>query len=197
MLQVINDMEKKRWLPDGARRVVLKELEQTSAVVYIREQYGKFNAVAYIGKRGKAEFAYAYKTSASRKAAITRWAEGLASNEKYKAEKKAAKKQPHTLLVEDILSSSWGYDQTNVNFYEVIALKSKTMVTLREVAHIEVDDSHVIPAVGNYTGPEFHKRVDSQYNSCKISSCQQATPQSKDADGNYKPSYRTPWGQGH
>ena len=35
------------------------------------------------------------------------------------------------LSVGDILSSSWGYDQTNVNFYEVVRATTKT-VWLRE-----------------------------------------------------------------
>lgn len=35
--------------------------------------------------------------------------------------------------VGDIFTSTWGYEQTNRNFYQVVALNGKTMVTLREI----------------------------------------------------------------
>lgn len=38
----------------------------------------------------------------------------------------------HSLRVGDILRSSWGYDQTNVNFYEVTAVTAKS-VKLRPI----------------------------------------------------------------
>ena len=38
----------------------------------------------------------------------------------------------HSLKVGDILVASWGYEQTNVDFYQVVALKGKTMVTVKE-----------------------------------------------------------------
>lgn len=38
-----------------------------------------------------------------------------------------------TVAVGDVFVSSWGYEQTNVNFYQVVALHGKTMVTIREI----------------------------------------------------------------
>ena len=61
-------------------------------------------------------------------------AEALASGTAPKAE--AVKAEPvrdHSLKVGDILASSWGYEQTNNNFYRVEALKGRTMVQVREV----------------------------------------------------------------
>jgi len=37
------------------------------------------------------------------------------------------------LVVNDVLSSSWGYDQTNVDFYQVTRLVGKCMVELRQI----------------------------------------------------------------
>lgn len=45
------------------------------------------------------------------------------------------------LEVGDILTSSWGYDQTNVDFYQVERLAGKTMVEVREIAAQMVDSS--------------------------------------------------------
>jgi hypothetical protein len=50
--------------------------------------------------------------------------------------KVAAQPATHDLRVGDILASSWGYDQTNVDFYQVIAT-TRCQVTLRRIkAHI-------------------------------------------------------------
>jgi hypothetical protein len=38
------------------------------------------------------------------------------------------------LKVGDILESSWGYDQTNIDFYQVIALVGKASVKLQKMA---------------------------------------------------------------
>jgi hypothetical protein len=48
-----------------------------------------------------------------------------------KAEKKAFKPE---LNIGDIYASSWGYEQTNVNFYQVVEVKGKCTIVLREIA---------------------------------------------------------------
>lgn len=48
-----------------------------------------------------------------------------------KAEKPAVNK--YGVKVGDLFLSSWGYEQTNVNFFQVIALAGKTSVRVREV----------------------------------------------------------------
>lgn len=37
------------------------------------------------------------------------------------------------IKVGDVFSASWGYEQTNVQFFQVIALKGSTMATFREI----------------------------------------------------------------
>ena len=37
------------------------------------------------------------------------------------------------LVVNDVLSSSWGYEQTNVDFYQVTKLVGKTMVEMKKI----------------------------------------------------------------
>lgn len=65
----------------------------------------------------------------------------------------------HTLTVGTILSSSWGYDQTNICYYEVVKA-TRTQVTLQELAHWTVDTTgysdSVYPAMGD-TDERFKK----------------------------------------
>ena len=37
--------------------------------------------------------------------------------------------------VGDIFSYSWGYEQTNINYFQVVGLKGKTQVIIREIAY--------------------------------------------------------------
>lgn len=42
--------------------------------------------------------------------------------------------QPRGLEVGDILSQSWGHEQTNVNFYQVVEIKGKSSVVVQEIS---------------------------------------------------------------
>jgi hypothetical protein len=56
-----------------------------------------------------------------------------------KANRKAERSKPHSLKVGDILYSSWGYDQTNVDFWQVVAVRGRA-VDIREIAGKMTED---------------------------------------------------------
>lgn len=62
-----------------------------------------------------------------------------------------------------IYKSSWGYDQTNVDFYEIVARRGKTMVELRPVASDVIEDGpgryRLVAIPGEYTGASFRRKV--------------------------------------
>jgi hypothetical protein len=65
--------------------------------------------------------------------------------------------------VGDILVSSWGYDQTNVDFYEVAA-KSGSMATFYKIDKRVVGgrgepSEKVVPVPGAWKGPPLRKKV--------------------------------------
>lgn len=45
--------------------------------------------------------------------------------------------------VGDILYSSWGWEQTNIDFYQVVGLRGKHTLILRELAAASGEDSHM------------------------------------------------------
>jgi len=49
----------------------------------------------------------------------------------------------HDIKIGDIFVYSWGYDQTNIEFYQVTATTSKT-VTIREVESKEIENNHMM-----------------------------------------------------
>jgi hypothetical protein len=117
---------------------------------------------------------------------------------KKKAAEKAMKKAAtasysHDYKVGDILYTSWGYDQTNVDFFEVVKVPSGKTIHVQEVA-ARVTKSQpgadmVVPVPGHAIGPILKKRVIG--GAIKIHSSANAI-----AWGG-KPVYQTPSGQGH
>jgi len=69
-----------------------------------------------------------------------------------------------TLTVNDIFYSSWGYEQTNICFYQVVAVKGKTTVTVRKIRGNEtaLDGSmtgKVTPVMNDFLEESFDRRV--------------------------------------
>lgn len=78
----------------------------------------------------------------------------------------------HSIRIGDILASSWGYEQTNITLYRVIALNGKTMITLqecllpvagrKECGPMSCDVAYRIPAIDEpvkYTGKPIKRKV--------------------------------------
>ncbi len=67
----------------------------------------------------------------------------------------------HSLQVGDIFYSSWGYDQTNIDFFEVVRLSGKQSVDLRPIAAEVKYDSAVYgkkrPLKGKFKGDIIYK----------------------------------------
>lgn len=86
--------------------------------------------------------------------------------EKEKAAKKAIRENmQHGFEVGQIYYDSWGYEQTNVDFYEVIEVKAKSVV-IREIAgNIRHENGYssmsgfTTPVPGNYTSDPIQKNI--------------------------------------
>ena len=81
---------------------------------------------------GQKKVWYGYSTEEAARAAI----EGKAAPEQTKvkkAEKAAAKANKYGVKIGDIFRSSWGYEQTNNDFFQVVALCGDSSVRVREV----------------------------------------------------------------
>lgn len=125
------------------------------------ERYAK----GFVGKSLKAAFYYRFKDEAAMTAHVEQFIKGIGEVNAFKAKRKAAKAAtPNCLKVGDILISSWGYEQTNIDFYEVTRMVGKNSVEIREVAQRRNEDlamqGDCAPVPGSYTGPAMVKRVN-------------------------------------
>lgn len=100
------------------------------AIVYIAER----SAIGYVGKRTKRDFFYTFTSLEQRDRYVDDFFAGVERVQQSKRERQLAKQSfLHGLAVGDILYATWGYDQTNVDFYQVIRTTDKT-ATIRMIA---------------------------------------------------------------
>lgn len=157
-----------RFYPEGAAK---RQDELSSAVVYSYEAAGVPYAVAYHGKANKPDWHHRFRSNEQREAKILSHFESQRLGDKHTIEQREKRKtEGHGLEVGDILSSSWGYDQTNVDYYQVTAIIGKQMVELREIAgKSKAQDVHFtdrgscVPDPDNFTGAPFRKMARNGY----------------------------------
>lgn len=103
--------------------------------------FEKLSAIFYIGKQSKPAWYNRFNDIDSLKKKINTSISNLMSWEDAKKERKEKKKtEILDIKVGDLFVSSWGYEQTNVDFYQCIDVKGKTF-TIRPIACKTVEDS--------------------------------------------------------
>lgn len=119
--------------------------------------------IGFKGKSIKANFHYVFKKAGEARNYAD---EFIASVNKAHAEKLSAKNNlERKLEVGDLLVSSWGYDQTNIDYYQVISLVGKSSVSIRQInktKKIQNNNSMVgtcLPVPNDFLSGEFTRRV--------------------------------------
>ena len=140
-------------------------VDRTDIEVQVWQQTlgNRIMAKAFIGKAGKPALFYSFKSQAE----IDRHVEGLiasrVSSLAYKAQRKAEARAPVSVAVGDIFRAMWGYEQTNIDYYEVTRVIGAATVELRQIASEREEDGYMtgrcVPCPGEYVGEPTIKRV--------------------------------------
>jgi len=151
--------QKTRWIPSGYTTIKHPSLPGTEVHV----SPDKKSALAYKGKAINPAWHYSFKTPQATARKISDFFSYQEETHKDKIQRQQTKDEfRHTLKVGDILSYSWGYDQTNVDFYQVVKATDKT-VTIRMIAGKVKETGFMsggaTPAKGKFIGPPIVKRV--------------------------------------
>ena len=126
-----------RYIPDNSTPI---EKYNATAYLYTGKD-GKPAAIVYIGKQSKPHMHYRYMNEALRMEQLEKFFDGMKAHQEFKQSLKAEKSAAHSLKAGDILYASWGYDQTNIQFFQVVAV-TKGTVTFGEIAQNTVEGSH-------------------------------------------------------
>lgn len=162
------------YIPAGAAKV---EHKLSSAVAYFyRNDAGKPCAVGFRGKAAKPAWRYRFLSLEAREMHVAGFFAAVQAAEDAKAASAAADAAKPMPEIGLILSSSWGYDQTNVDFYRVEAVSGR-MVELVELEQILVENGdmrgRVVPS-DQPKGERFRRQWKGGH--CKIASYAWASP---------------------
>jgi hypothetical protein len=169
----------------------------TDLEIWTWDKDGKIFGIAFAGKADKPLWEWRFPSEARRQqeidATIRRRKEHFAEKERKQKERKEFQ---HGLEPGTMLYNSWGYDQTQIDFYQVVKIVGKQL-EIRPVEKKTVREEktaiYVVPVPNKFTGSPSRK-----------------TPQSGGSSGAYvrmnhgyayvwdgKPKYETAWGYGH
>lgn len=115
-----------RTIPNNATE--MKDTE-SDAVAYVYNYDGYPAVIIFFGRRSKAAAHMRFATEKEREDYIIQYFQIRRSHQAYKKSKQGA----HSMNVGDIMVSSWGWEQTNVDFYQVV----KTTGSFVYVRHIK------------------------------------------------------------
>jgi len=115
------------------QHVALATKQGVVAYLYTSNK-GHPSLMAFAGKANKPVIHSAYYTTEQRDKALSDFDKRLADRQESDVKRKAQQIVPSTLEKGDILYTSWGYDQTNVEFFQVVKTIGKRTVHLVRIS---------------------------------------------------------------
>lgn len=144
-----------RYVPVGA---VENRNDEARTVAYLfTNAQDRPAALGYAGTSGKPAFHFRFATDERRQAFLAEWVERELAKVSVRAQAKAKRQTAaHGLVLGDVLYTSWGYDQTNVDFYEVINVRTSKTVHVRKLRQTTTEtgfmSGNTQPIAGEFSG---------------------------------------------
>lgn len=165
-------LDRTHYVPTGAAKVVHKA---TGSEAYLYNSAGRPCAVVFLGKAQKPTWHYRFKDEAARAKRIADAFATVSARQQMAADRRAKRSQPHKLQEGHILVASWGYDQTNIDWYQVTRVIGANTVEVREIeGNVTRSDGWAsgqsVPRADAFCGEPMVKRV-TDGDTVKVSSC--------------------------
>lgn len=112
--------------------------KENAVQIYRYERDGVLFGLGFVGKTQKPTYRFRFRSEderANRENLTIQYAKKRIENAKARRAERAEFK--HTLQVGDVMHASWGWEQTNNDFYQVIAVKNKSVVVRQIAKHYE------------------------------------------------------------
>ena len=129
------------YIHANSKKVTSDKLPEESAVCYIVESAnGRVNVQFFIGKQSKPDKYLAYKSLESANTAIEAFFDNLVRVYAYKQEQKERQKLARQVAkaefegkIGSVFVSSWGYEQTNVDAYQMVRRVNNQTIEVVEI----------------------------------------------------------------
>lgn len=187
-------MARRHYLPQAVQNKAPLVPEGTDLEIWTYEDGDRIYGIAFAGKSNKPLWHNRFLSESQRDRKIKETADARRRTIETKLQRMKERKEfQHDYKVGDILDSSWGYDQSNVDYYVVTKVIGK-QIEIREVAKKIVREErgaeYVVPVPGQFVGPPMRK-TPQKGDYIRLTSYSSASKW----DG--KPKYQTAFGFGH
>lgn len=139
--------------------------KETGAWAYSYEARDKYLAQAFMPKGKRHVFFYSYRTQAQRDKRLQDFFASAREHKIIIAQRRVERSQPCRLELGTVMTGSWGYDQTNVEAWQVVKIVGKNTVQLRAVKCTQLDSAsghsmscYLIPCPNEFSGAEIVTR---------------------------------------
>lgn len=151
---------REQLIPDGYSEILRDDV---NGVLVVADS-NQICLMAFSGKSNKPAFYTRFRSVDNAKVYLTKWHQSIINRAAEKiAVREANKLFVNPLVLGQIISSSWGYEQTNVSFYQVTKLIGKQTVEVREIGFIEHSiesmQGYKVPAPNSFKGEPSRHRV--------------------------------------
>jgi len=151
-----------RYIPEGYE---LSWDDQDLGIQIYYKNTPCISAICFVGRAVNPTWHYRFKDGQQRINEVTRTFKNVAELAEYKAARKAKAAEAsanHGVKVGDVFRSSWGYDQTNIDYYQVLSVSNKT-ATFCKIAQLSENDGFLqgncVPATNQFIGKPFKKLI--------------------------------------
>lgn len=152
-----NVLPREFYVPKGAMKITDK---QSSAVAYVQTyDSGRVHALGLFGKAQKPNFHYTFKSVERAERHVRQFFQNCREHQANRAQRKEQRTIfAHAAKVGDVYKTCWGYDQTNVEFFEIVEIKGKYAI-LREIAAESISNGsgqdRLMPMSGAFLEPRY------------------------------------------
>lgn len=151
----------------GQLTVRPKECPEVEIWIAPPDATGKLSALAFSGKRQKPDFYVRFQNRANLDAYLSRYLDGIKQRQEYRQKQQAARKGgQHPFKVGDVLTGSWGYDQTNQEIWGVTRAEGKR-IWIRPLAcrdeGSEGQSNCLLPTKGKYLDKPEEMKIPQTY----------------------------------
>jgi hypothetical protein len=152
-----------RYIPRGYE-LIAKD-ERFGFEVHGQAMLAKHFAICYRGKASKPTWHYSFRTEEALKAKIEETLRQEMDAAERKAKRQADKKAAcasHDVKPGDVFRASWGYDQTNIDYYQVVSVSGQ-MATVRAINCMSEETGFMsgesVPALDHFIGEPFRVKI--------------------------------------
>jgi|HigsolmetaAR201D_1030396.scaffolds.fasta_scaffold00255_22 hypothetical protein len=161
-------LSREMYIPKGATKV---EDEATGAVAYYISEGNSHIALGFKGRASKPSFHYRFQSREKMDKYIADFFSNVRAQKEAAVARRKERYAPHNVVVGDIFGCSWGWEQTNVDWYQVVDVRGKNSVYVRQIKGSTRESGFM----SGYSSPIPNAFIDDTVIMCRVN-MQNGTP---------------------